>query len=161
MHILLPILITYVYSFWTILNLYHRDGEKIDLYTYAQCDETGCRCKLSAENHRDRKTTCHPYPITLQLHAGYYHDCYKGLLKVCQENKWINSWCIQNPTNFSHEICFDLQDSFPHIVIAPNAGIAAYPSWVPTLVSLSITRVCGLYLKISLLILKMLIWHRK
>lgn len=26
------------------------------------------------------------------------------------------------------------QDLFPHLIIAPNAGIAAYPSWLPTIV---------------------------
>ncbi|KAK4402867.1 hypothetical protein Sango_1027400 [Sesamum angolense] len=43
--------------------------------------------------------------VTLKLHAGCYHDCYGELAK----------------------------DSFPHIILAPNAGIAAYTSWLPTL----------------------------
>ncbi|KAL3654143.1 hypothetical protein CASFOL_003824 [Castilleja foliolosa] len=72
-----------------------RNGERIYLNTYAQCNETNCQCKDPVEN------LC---PITLQLHAGYYHDRYKELLK----------------------------DSFPHIIIAPNAGIAAFTSWLPT-----------------------------
>ena len=32
---------------------------------------------------------------------------------------------------------FHKQDSFPHLIIAPNAGIAAYTSWLPTIVRLS------------------------
>ncbi|XP_010552626.1 PREDICTED: zinc finger MYND domain-containing protein 15 [Tarenaya hassleriana] len=44
-------------------------------------------------------------PVSLRLHRGFYHDRYKDLAK----------------------------DSRPHIVIAPNAGIAAYPSWLPTI----------------------------
>ncbi|KAI3467454.1 hypothetical protein Pfo_024117 [Paulownia fortunei] len=82
-----------------------RDGEKVDLYTYAQCNEMDCQCKYSVENQRERIMTCHSCAITVQLHAGCYHDCYRELLK----------------------------DSFPHIIIAPNAGIAAYQSWLPTL----------------------------
>ncbi|PIN02617.1 hypothetical protein CDL12_24868 [Handroanthus impetiginosus] len=84
---------------------YHRDGERIDLYAYAKCNQMDCHCKHSFGNHTERVTTCHSGAITLRLHRGCYHDCYKELLK----------------------------DSSPHIIIAPNAGIAAYTSWLPTL----------------------------
>ncbi|KAK6160119.1 hypothetical protein DH2020_003500 [Rehmannia glutinosa] len=82
-----------------------RDGERIDLNIYAQCNEMDCRCKYSVANHSEGITTRHSRAITLRLHAGCYHDRYRDLLK----------------------------DSFPHIIIAPNAGIAAYTSWLPTL----------------------------
>lgn len=42
--------------------------------------------------------------VTLQLLKGFYHDRFKDLMK----------------------------DSFPHLIIAPNAGVAAYPSWMET-----------------------------
>lgn len=82
-----------------------RDGEKIDLYTYARCNDMGCGCQYSADNYQERIKTCHSPAITLRLLAGCYHN-------RCEEL---------------------LQDSFPHIVIAPNAGVAAYMSWLPTL----------------------------
>nr|XP_011463402.1 PREDICTED: zinc finger MYND domain-containing protein 15 isoform X2 [Fragaria vesca subsp. vesca] len=43
--------------------------------------------------------------VTLQLWRGLYHERYTDIVK----------------------------DSYPHIVIAPNAGIAAYSSWLPTI----------------------------
>ncbi|KAM5566666.1 zinc finger MYND domain-containing protein 15 [Rosa sericea] len=43
--------------------------------------------------------------VTLQLRRGLYHERYTDIAK----------------------------DSSPHIVIAPNAGIAAYSSWLPTI----------------------------
>ncbi|KAK4429901.1 hypothetical protein Salat_1290800 [Sesamum alatum] len=82
----------------------HRDGEQINL-SYAQCNQTDCLCKDSVNNHKESRTTSDPCTVTLQLHAGCYHDCYRELAK----------------------------DSFPHIILAPNAGIAAYTSWLPTL----------------------------
>lgn len=42
--------------------------------------------------------------LTLQLWRGFYHDRYKDIVK----------------------------DSFPHLIIAPNGGIAAYSSWLPS-----------------------------
>ncbi|KAL0385630.1 UNVERIFIED_CONTAM: hypothetical protein Sradi_2957300 [Sesamum radiatum] len=83
---------------------HHRDGEQIHL-SYARCSEMECRCKDSVDNHTESRTTSDPCTVTLQLHAGCYHDCYGELAK----------------------------DSFPHIILAPNAGIAAYTSWLPTL----------------------------
>lgn len=44
--------------------------------------------------------------VSLQLYRGFYHDRYSDIAK-------------DSPP--------------PHIVIAPNAGIAAYPSWLPTI----------------------------
>ncbi|KAG8366225.1 hypothetical protein BUALT_Bualt17G0054400 [Buddleja alternifolia] len=83
----------------------HRDGEKIHLNTYGQCNQMDCQCKYSIDSHNKGITKYHSCAITLRLHAGYYHDRYRELVK----------------------------DSSPHIIIAPNAGIAAYTSWLPTL----------------------------
>ncbi|GFP96148.1 zinc finger mynd domain-containing protein 15 [Phtheirospermum japonicum] len=64
---------------------------------------TYVRCKET--NCRCNDPVENSCPITLRFHAGCYHEHYRELLK----------------------------DSFPHIIIAPNAGIAAYTSWLPTL----------------------------
>ncbi|KAL0304970.1 UNVERIFIED_CONTAM: hypothetical protein Scaly_3001900 [Sesamum calycinum] len=81
-----------------------RNGEQIHL-SYARCSQMDCRCKDSVYNHTESRTTSDLCTVTLKLHAGCYHDCYGELAK----------------------------DSFPHIILAPNAGIAAYTSWLPTL----------------------------
>ncbi|KAK1365803.1 zinc finger MYND domain-containing protein 15 [Heracleum sosnowskyi] len=79
-----------------------RNGERIDLDQYAQCNETDCVCKCSEKNSSSGASTL---GVAIRLHAGYYHDRYKDLAK----------------------------DSLPHLIIAPNAGIAAYTSWSPTI----------------------------
>ncbi|GJN07450.1 hypothetical protein PR202_ga25283 [Eleusine coracana subsp. coracana] len=43
--------------------------------------------------------------VTLKLWKGFYHERYSDIMK----------------------------DSNPHLIFAPNAGVAAYPSWVPTI----------------------------
>ncbi|KAI4314264.1 hypothetical protein L6164_027191 [Bauhinia variegata] len=43
--------------------------------------------------------------VTSQLWRGFYHDRYRDIV----------------------------QDSFPNMIIAPNAGIAAYSSWLPSI----------------------------
>ncbi|KMT07184.1 hypothetical protein BVRB_6g155080 [Beta vulgaris subsp. vulgaris] len=43
--------------------------------------------------------------VTLRLHKGFYHDRFRDLVK----------------------------DSFPHLIIAPNAGVAAFPTWMETI----------------------------
>lgn len=80
----------------------NRDGERIDLYWYAQCNETDCVCKSSDKDFSSGASTL---GLTVRLHSGYYHDRYRDLAK----------------------------DSLPHLIIAPNAGIAAYTSWSPTI----------------------------
>ncbi|KAA3482914.1 zinc finger MYND domain-containing protein 15 [Gossypium australe] len=81
-----------------------RDGDKIDLHSYAHCFEQDCDCRYKNEN-----TSCNighaSSAVTLQLHRGYYHDRFLDISK----------------------------DSLPHLVIAPNAGVAAYASWLPTI----------------------------
>lgn len=82
------------------------DGENVELYNYAHCSESDCSCKTSGENLSIDANDRTP-TVTLRLHKGYYHDRYRDLVK----------------------------DSFPHIIIGPNAGIAAFESWLPTIFS--------------------------
>ncbi|MBA0828759.1 hypothetical protein Goarm_013397 [Gossypium armourianum] len=81
-----------------------RDGDKIDLHSYAHCIEQDCDCR-----YKNGNTSCSightSSAVTLQLHRGYYHERFLDISK----------------------------DSHPHLVIAPNAGIAAYASWLPTI----------------------------
>ncbi|TXG56379.1 hypothetical protein EZV62_017692 [Acer yangbiense] len=83
----------------------HRDGEKINLCSYAHCTDADCICKSSSDNFDRSLGTVRSSAVTLQLHKGFYHDRYRDIAK----------------------------DSFPHLVIAPNAGIAAYSSWSSTI----------------------------
>ncbi|XP_021293589.1 zinc finger MYND domain-containing protein 15 isoform X1 [Herrania umbratica] len=83
----------------------HRDGDKIDLYSYAHCIEKDCSCKSENESTSCGIGTCISSAVTLQLHRGFYHDRFGDIS----------------------------ENSFPHLVIAPNAGIAAYTSWLPTI----------------------------
>ncbi|XP_027097638.1 uncharacterized protein [Coffea arabica] len=80
-----------------------RDGERIDICSYAQCTDRDCECK--SDMHFAKPLSDRSCSVTLQLHAGCYHDVYTELMK----------------------------DSFPDLIIAPNAGIAAYKSWLPTI----------------------------
>ncbi|XVE91908.1 hypothetical protein REPUB_Repub01dG0051800 [Reevesia pubescens] len=81
---------------------HQRNGDKIELYNYAHCIEKDCNCKYKNENSSCTGTFSR---VTLQLHRGYYHDCFRDISK----------------------------DSFPHLIIGPNAGIAAYSTWLPTI----------------------------
>lgn len=65
-------------------------------------------CKLASENAILGTQTGLTSALTLQLWRGFYHDRYRDVVK----------------------------DSFPHLVIAPNGGIAAYSSWLPSIVRL-------------------------
>ncbi|CAK7332755.1 unnamed protein product [Dovyalis caffra] len=88
----------------------HRDGEKIVLCSCAHCMDADCICKSSSENLSRVATTGKSTSMTIQLRSGFYHDHYRDLAEV-----------------------FFPPDLFPHLVIAPNAGVAAYPSWLPTI----------------------------
>ncbi|XP_044489312.1 zinc finger MYND domain-containing protein 15 isoform X2 [Mangifera indica] len=79
----------------------HRNGEIINLCSYAHCADADCICKSSSENFSSTTGMIKSSVVTLQLHKGFYHDCYGDIVK----------------------------DSVPHLIIAPNAGIAAYSSW--------------------------------
>uniref|UniRef100_A0A6N2N397 MYND-type domain-containing protein n=1 Tax=Salix viminalis TaxID=40686 RepID=A0A6N2N397_SALVM len=82
-----------------------RDGEKISLCSYAHCLDADCMCNFSIENLSQIANTGKSTSVTLQLRSGFYHERYRDL---------------------AEDLC-------PHLVIAPNAGIAAYPSWLPTI----------------------------
>ncbi|CAN1151322.1 Zinc finger MYND domain-containing protein 15 [Linum perenne] len=73
-----------------------RDGEKIDMDCYANCQDTHCTCRSSMRNSS---------ALSLRLRSGLYHDRYREIA----------------------------EDSVPNIVVSPNAGIPAYPSWLPTI----------------------------
>ncbi|PON46555.1 Zinc finger, MYND-type [Parasponia andersonii] len=81
-----------------------RDGERITLCRYARCLGTDCICKSIQDGDWGRQTS-KSTTLVLNLRNGFYHDRYGDIVK----------------------------DSFPHLIIAPNAGIAAYPSWSPTI----------------------------
>ncbi|XP_004504502.1 uncharacterized protein [Cicer arietinum] len=87
-----------------------RDGEKIIISKYPCCNEEKCVCKLASENAILGTQTGLTSALTLQLWRGFYHDRYRDVVK----------------------------DSFPHLVIAPNGGIAAYSSWLPSILFLPI-----------------------
>lgn len=63
-------------------------------------------CAQCDDNDCECKVACktNNTVVTLRLLKGFYHDRFGDLMK----------------------------DSFPHLIIAPNAGIAAYPSWMGT-----------------------------
>ncbi|KAI3970591.1 hypothetical protein MKX01_024238 [Papaver californicum] len=81
-----------------------RDGSKINLHAYAHCVDIECDCKSLTEAEW-RISDGTTSVVSLQLHKGFYHDLYRNLKK----------------------------DPAPDLIIAPNAGIAAYPSWLPTI----------------------------
>ncbi|KAJ8761030.1 hypothetical protein K2173_022068 [Erythroxylum novogranatense] len=54
-----------------------RDNEKIDICNYAYCLDENCICKSSSENAIMGSSS-----VTVQLHRGYYHDCFRELAKV-------------------------------------------------------------------------------
>jgi hypothetical protein len=84
----------------------HMDGEMISLCRYSPCMGKECECKNSSKILNSGSKPALVSAVSLQLRRGFYHDRYNDITK----------------------------DSFPpHIVIAPNAGIAAYPSWLPTI----------------------------
>ncbi|KAL4348054.1 hypothetical protein GQ457_17G024600 [Hibiscus cannabinus] len=84
---------------------HHRDGGKIDLHSYVHCTEQDCNCKYENENTSCGVGAHTSSAVMLQLHRGYYHERFIDISK----------------------------DSLPHLVIAPNAGVAAYASWLPTI----------------------------
>ncbi|KAL2349352.1 hypothetical protein Fmac_003352 [Flemingia macrophylla] len=82
-----------------------RDGEKIIISKYPCCNEDNCECKIASKNTFLGTQSGSTSALTLQLWQGFYHDRYRDIVK----------------------------DSFPHIVIALNGGIAAYSSWLPSI----------------------------
>ena len=123
----------------------NRDGESFTLCKYARCLSRDCICKSSEDVSRDIHTS-RSTTVTMNLRKGFYHDCYRDILKVLHYLLQIDTCELGSSfySGFSHDswlrLCF--QDSSPHLIIAPNAGIAAYASWLPTIV-------CIWYLLIS------------
>ncbi|XP_010043830.2 zinc finger MYND domain-containing protein 15 isoform X3 [Eucalyptus grandis] len=83
----------------------HRDGETIKVGGYAQCSDTDCDCKSTSSQGSKSLDTAYDSTVILQLRRGCYHDIYRNIS----------------------------EESFPHLIVAPNAGIAAYSSWLPTI----------------------------
>ncbi|XP_055810211.1 uncharacterized protein LOC129880274 isoform X2 [Solanum dulcamara] len=82
-----------------------RNGERIELRDYAHCTETNCKCTCPTKSFGPMSLQSGSSGITLTLHSGYYHGCYNDLMKGTP----------------------------PNLVIAPNAGVAAYRSWLQTI----------------------------
>lgn len=95
-----------------------RDHEYAELNGYPKCLDTSCQCKIfrCEEGHADQ---CKNQPSTLALRfwKGLYHERFHDISKV----------------------------SFPHFIIAPNAGIAAYASWRSTIELISETHVPAVF----------------
>ncbi|KAG8080572.1 hypothetical protein GUJ93_ZPchr0007g5163 [Zizania palustris] len=77
-----------------------RDGEVINVSSYAHCSDESCCCKSSIGS---KDLSCSA--VTFRLRKGLYHKRYNDIVK----------------------------DAKPHLILAPNAGIAAYPTWMPTI----------------------------
>ncbi|XP_023732215.3 uncharacterized protein LOC111880033 isoform X1 [Lactuca sativa] len=82
-----------------------RDGETITLCSYAHCIESNCSCKSVKGEFNSHTASDKSSSITINLHSGLYHNRYSDLTK----------------------------EFIPDLIIAPNAGIAAYKSWLPTI----------------------------
>lgn len=131
-----------------------RDGEKIYLCSYAHCTDSDCICKSPSEELDHSVGTVRSSAVTLHLHKGFYHDCFRDIIKVYSSALLRHLYVllfsfISSPSKASHLgslisalfyvfyfswLIFYWQDSFPHLIIAPNAGIAAYSSWSSTIV---------------------------
>ncbi|KAJ4830938.1 hypothetical protein Tsubulata_019827 [Turnera subulata] len=55
-----------------------RDGEIINLQTYAHCQDIDCFCGFSSESAVSGKSAS----VTIQLHRGLYHDRFRDLVEV-------------------------------------------------------------------------------
>ncbi|KAJ6849910.1 zinc finger MYND domain-containing protein 15 [Iris pallida] len=82
-----------------------RDGETVRLCNYVCCSDTSCSCRASCTDSDAVTPNSRSSTVLLKLHKGFYHDRYREIIK----------------------------DSRPHLIVAPNAGIAAYSSWLPTI----------------------------
>ncbi|KAJ0967119.1 hypothetical protein J5N97_024036 [Dioscorea zingiberensis] len=81
-----------------------RDGEEASLCCYLPCSDESCLCKSYKELY-DGGCEGKSSTVTLKLRKGFYHERVRDILK----------------------------DSCPHLIVAPNAGVAAYASWLPTI----------------------------
>ncbi|KAK4741362.1 hypothetical protein SAY87_024950 [Trapa incisa] len=83
----------------------YRDGERINLSIYPRCNDGDCMCKSSSGSIMQTTSKSQTSEITLLFRRGLYHEVYKDIAK----------------------------HSLPDLIIALNAGIAAYPTWLPTI----------------------------
>ncbi|XP_078181999.1 zinc ion binding protein isoform X1 [Carex rostrata] len=81
-----------------------RDGETVHFNKYVHCSEDDCSCKSSC-NNPSKNSSSLKGTLTIKLCKGLYHDRYSDIIR----------------------------ESKPNIIVAPNAGIAAYSTWLPTL----------------------------
>ncbi|KAJ7543504.1 hypothetical protein O6H91_09G040700 [Diphasiastrum complanatum] len=92
-----------------------RDQEIVSLCGYAKCLDDDCDCKFSSlrnEEIRQGNSDRFHRNLTIQFWKGLYHDRYEELAKKGKAD----------------------------LVLAPNAGVAAFPSWRETIELLSMTR---------------------
>ncbi|URD90635.1 MYND finger [Musa troglodytarum] len=100
-----------------------RDGKTVSLCKYLSCAEQDCICKSSCADSSARRLNGKCVTVHIKLHKGFYHDICRNILKVNFLLLSIFEWIDM----------MDWQDSYPHLIIAPNAGVAAYSSWSPTI----------------------------
>lgn len=99
------------------------DHECAELNGYPKCLDASCQCKVSrceegdADQPKHRQCKNKPSTVALRFWKGFYHERFHDITKV----------------------------SFPHFIIAPNAGIAAYSSWRSTIELISETRVPAVF----------------
>lgn len=82
-----------------------RDDVRIKLRGYAHCSEMDCSCKSSSTDSGSGASCGGTSGVTLQFRKGHYHDRFQDIV----------------------------EDSFPHFIVALNAGVAAYSDWLPTI----------------------------
>lgn len=80
------------YSFLFFCIWMNRDGERVDLYTYAHCIETDCMCKSSSGNTCWDVCSGRTSAVTLRLHKGFYHERFQDIVKVSLSTCLIHSF---------------------------------------------------------------------
>ena len=63
-----------------------------------------------------------------------YHDYEKQKSKLLKKRKY-DAHSLNKSSYNNSESCFLPQEDTPHLVMGLNAGLAAYETWIPTLVS--------------------------
>nr|XP_019705377.1 uncharacterized protein LOC105042930 isoform X2 [Elaeis guineensis] len=107
----IPLLSTLSYSKFNfgswqqIVHTLFRDGMTFELCKYVNCSEESCPCRSSCIDSGTGGSNGQTSKVTLKLHKGFYHDRYIDIIK----------------------------DSYPQLIVAPNAGVAAYANWLPTI----------------------------
>lgn len=71
-----------------------RDGEKIDLCSYAHCTDSDCICKSPSEELECSVGTVRSSAVTLQLRKGFYNDRYRDIIKVYSSAVPRNSYVL-------------------------------------------------------------------